>query len=356
MMSIAFKEGLKIPPPAMQRIVEGANSDIRQILNHIRMWSIGNNSLTFDQASTEADRAKKDVNIGIFDIPRLFFNGGEETRRYTYLDYNELFFQDYRMTPFFIHENYPRSRPMRAGNDQLKTLLSLSNAADSICFGDRVGTEIKMQNWSLLPTQAHFAGMMPGFYMRGGLSGMTTFPQVLGQTSKRNRCDGLLQDLLSHMVLQVSTDKRQLGMEYLPLLKHRLVDPMLTKENEGVQEVIQTMNQYDLQREDWDSIMELATYSTNTPAQLSTRTKSAFTRMYNKQAHMNPYATQSAAVKKSKKNVSSEENPESDGEDAGNDNDDDAMIKPNKKQAPRKQPASKKPSTSKTTKKTVKKK
>lgn len=31
MMSIAFKEGLKIPPPAMHEIILAANQDIRQV-------------------------------------------------------------------------------------------------------------------------------------------------------------------------------------------------------------------------------------------------------------------------------------------------------------------------------------
>ena len=31
MMSIAFKEGLKIPPQAMEQIIVGANQDVRQV-------------------------------------------------------------------------------------------------------------------------------------------------------------------------------------------------------------------------------------------------------------------------------------------------------------------------------------
>lgn len=31
MMSIAFKEGLKIPPQAMEQIILGANQDVRQV-------------------------------------------------------------------------------------------------------------------------------------------------------------------------------------------------------------------------------------------------------------------------------------------------------------------------------------
>lgn len=30
-MSIAFKEGLKIPPQAMEQIIIGANQDVRQV-------------------------------------------------------------------------------------------------------------------------------------------------------------------------------------------------------------------------------------------------------------------------------------------------------------------------------------
>ncbi|KAL5248432.1 hypothetical protein ACHWQZ_G017574 [Mnemiopsis leidyi] len=352
MMSIAFKEGLKVPPPAMQRIIEGANSDIRQILNHLAVWTAGSKTISYEQAGKEADTARKDMNIGIFDIPRLFFSNGEDTRKYTYADYNDLFFQDYSMTPFFIHENYPRSRPARAGNSELRSLISLSNAADSICEGDHVSATIKMQNWSLLPTQSHFSAIMPGFYMRGGLAGMTSFPQILGQTSKKNKCDGQLQDLLSHMVLHVSTDKRQLGMEYLPLLKSKLSKPLIEKESDGVPEVIETMNKYDLQRDDWDNIMELSTFSTrpNPASNLNTKTKSAFTRLFNKQNHMNPYALESAATKKKRvKAVHLEEGEERE-ESGGEGEAEDAMIKKpaaKTKKAAEKKPAAKKSASGK---------
>lgn len=39
MMSIAFKEGLKIPPPALNEVILASNQDIRQVLqqfiNHV---------------------------------------------------------------------------------------------------------------------------------------------------------------------------------------------------------------------------------------------------------------------------------------------------------------------------------
>lgn len=40
MMSIAFKEGLKIPPPAMQEIILAANQDIRQVSTHSALVTV----------------------------------------------------------------------------------------------------------------------------------------------------------------------------------------------------------------------------------------------------------------------------------------------------------------------------
>ena len=88
--------------------------------------------------------------MGIFDVARLFFTLGEETRKYNYLDYQELYFQvnfhklltmsfhyftqlnlilindiltsvilqDYSFCPMFVQENYPHSTPAKAkGNN-----------------------------------------------------------------------------------------------------------------------------------------------------------------------------------------------------------------------------------------------
>jgi len=321
----------------MQKIVESANCDIRQVLNHLCMWTASNKSISFDQAIGESERAKKDTKMGIFDVARLFFTLGEETRKYSYLDYQELYFQDYSFCPMFVQENYPLSSPAKAKGNNVQTLRCLSKAADSLCEGNMVEAAIRMENWSLLPTQAHFSAIMPGYYMRGGLRGMVQFPLMLGQMSKTKRCDSLLQELLNHMILSVNTDKRQLGMEYLPILKHKLSSPLIKKEVEGVQEVIDLMNHYDLLRDDWDTVMELGTFTNgNNPAlQISTKTKSAFTRTYNKQGHATPYAIATGPAKKKKAGGDDEQSGEEE-----EDTSLDAMIKAvQKKKAPAKRKA-----------------
>lgn len=109
MMSVAFKEGLKIPPPAMNEIILSANQDIRQVtirilnlnilcvgwfmctflskmslfgvcnsmhlcidqfltlfvqvLHNLSMWTAGEKNLTYDQAKKDSKNAKKDFKL-----------------------------------------------------------------------------------------------------------------------------------------------------------------------------------------------------------------------------------------------------------------------------------------------------
>lgn len=107
-MSVAFKEGLKIPPPAMNEIILSANQDIRQVtirilnlnillvglfmctslsnvslfgvcnsmhiciefltlfvqvLHNLSMWTAGEKNLTYDQAKKDSKNAKKDFKL-----------------------------------------------------------------------------------------------------------------------------------------------------------------------------------------------------------------------------------------------------------------------------------------------------
>lgn len=49
-MSIAFKEKLKIPPTAIDALVEGTRSDIRQIVNMLSAYKTTEGSMSYDQS------------------------------------------------------------------------------------------------------------------------------------------------------------------------------------------------------------------------------------------------------------------------------------------------------------------
>lgn len=48
-MSIAYRESIKLPPNVIDQLVEGTHADIRQIINMLSTYSTTQSSMTFDQ-------------------------------------------------------------------------------------------------------------------------------------------------------------------------------------------------------------------------------------------------------------------------------------------------------------------
>ncbi|NXA90318.1 RFC1 factor, partial [Melanocharis versteri] len=301
MMSIAFKEGLKIPPPAMQEIILAANQDIRQVLHNLNMWCAKDKSLTYDEARTDASRAKKDIKLGPFDVVRKVFATGDEAARMSLIDKSDLFFHDYSLAPLFVQENYVHVKPAAAGGNLKKHLVLLSRAADSICDGDIVDKQIRSkQNWNLLPTQAIYASVLPGELMRGYMSQFPVFPSWLGKFSSTGKHDRIIQELAMHMSLRTQTCKRTVNMEYLSYLRDALVQPLKDFGADGVQQAITFMDSYCLMKEDVENIMEISTWGGKPSpfSKLDPKVKAAFTRAYNKEAHLTPYSLSSVKASK----------------------------------------------------------
>ncbi|XP_015479279.1 replication factor C subunit 1 isoform X1 [Parus major] len=301
MMSIAFKEGLKIPPPAMQEIILAANQDIRQVLHNLNMWCAKDKSLTYDEAKTDASRAKKDIKLGPFDVVRKVFAAGEEAARMSLIDKSDLFFHDYSLAPLFVQENYVHVKPAAAGGNLKKHLVLLSRAADSICDGDIVDRQIRSkQNWNLLPTQAIYASVLPGELMRGYMSQFPVFPSWLGKFSSTGKHDRIIQELAMHMSLRTQTCKRTVNMEYLSYLRDALVQPLKDFGADGVQQAITFMDSYCLMKEDVENIMEISTLGGKPSpfSKLDPKVKAAFTRAYNKEVHLTPYSLSSVKASK----------------------------------------------------------
>ncbi|XP_040822182.1 replication factor C subunit 1 isoform X1 [Ochotona curzoniae] len=344
MMSIAFKEGLKIPPPAMNEIILGANQDIRQVLHNLSMWCARSKALTYDQAKADSHRAKKDIKLGPFDVARKVFAAGEETAHMSLADKSDLFFHDYSIAPLFVQENYVHVKPVAAGGDMKKHLMLLSRAADSICDGDLVDSQIRSkQNWSLLPTQAIYASVLPGELMRGYMTQFPTFPSWLGKYSSTGKHDRIVQDLALHMSLRTYSSKRTVNMDYLSHLRDALVQPLISQGVEGVQDVVALMDAYYLMKEDFESIMEISSWGgkPSSFSKLDPKVKAAFTRAYNKEAHLTPYSLQAVRASRHSLGASldseySEDVPEEDSQSDEKDQDaieTDAMIKKKTKSA-----------------------
>ncbi|TRY96810.1 hypothetical protein DNTS_016309 [Danionella cerebrum] len=302
MMSIAFKEGLKIPPPALNEVILASNQDIRQVLHNLSMWSAKDKVITYDQAKADANNAKKDMKLGPFDVCRKVFASGEETAHMSLIDKSDLFFHDYSLAPLFVQENYLHVRPAAAGGNLKNHLVLLSKTADSICDGDLVDKQIRSrQIWSLLPTQAIYASVLPGELMRGYMSQFPSFPSWLGKFSSTGKHSRIIQELASHMSLKTLSTKEAINLDYLPYLRSAILKPLQSHGSEGASESVQLMDDYDIVKEDVDSMMEISTWDGRADAysKLDSKVKAAFTRAYNKESHLTPYSLQ--VVKKSRK-------------------------------------------------------
>ena len=192
MMSMCFKEGLKILPNALEQMIIGANQDIRQIIHHLQAWFTTKKQLNYDEARNKAKSAKKDQKMGPFDACRTAFCVGEERRRLSMTDKLDLFFYDYSLMPLFMQENYLQTS-MNLGNNK-ETLAALSKAADSFVAADLSSKLIRSSNnWSLLPKVGMYSCVIPGELCQGGMGQFVSFPQWLGQNSKRSKNDRCLQ-------------------------------------------------------------------------------------------------------------------------------------------------------------------
>lgn len=110
MMSIAFKEGLEISPMTLSEIISGTGCDVRQSLNHLAMLIGSGRNPTPEDARKEAQKAKKDVVKGPWEVCRAVFTANEQ-KSMSLGDKANLFFYDYSLGPLYVQDNYLRVQP-----------------------------------------------------------------------------------------------------------------------------------------------------------------------------------------------------------------------------------------------------
>ncbi|KZV77014.1 DNA replication factor C, large subunit [Peniophora sp. CONT] len=305
-MTIAYKEKMKLPANVVDQLIQGVHSDIRQVLNMMSTWKLSSNTMDFDESKALSKMNEKYTVQSPFNIindilgPPLWAANSRKTLG----DKMELYFQDYSLVPLFMQENYLKTSPQRSrgldGPDKaMEDLKLMDKAASSISDGDLVDALIhgSEQHWTLMPTHAALSTVRPAsfIYGQGGGWGSDTpmsFPQWLGQNSKSNKLSRALGDVQIHMRLKVSGDKNEIRQAYIPALFPHIVQPLADEGSSAVEGVMETMDEYYLSREDWDTIVELGLgdfRDTVVLKKIPTATKTAFTKKYNSRDHPIPF-------------------------------------------------------------------
>ncbi|KAF6765286.1 purine nucleotide binding protein [Ephemerocybe angulata] len=304
-MTIVFKENLKIPANVVDQLITGAQSDIRQVLNMLSTWKLSNSTMSFDESKDIVKMNEKYQIMSPFDISSKFLGPGlfAPTTRATLGEKMEYYFQDFSLVPLFIQENYLKPTPSRLKNTfgvekTLKELQLMDSAASSISDGDLVDALIHgpEQHWSLMPLHAVCSTVRPAsaMYGTGAQYGGNpiTFPQWLGQNSKKNRLMRQLGDVQIRMRLKVSGDKTEIRQAYIPGMFPHIVKPLIDRGADSVDAVIEHMDKYFLSKEEWDTIVELGVGPNQDEMilkKIPTAAKSSFTRKYNAGDHPIPF-------------------------------------------------------------------
>ncbi|XP_058825424.1 replication factor C subunit 1 [Topomyia yanbarensis] len=316
MMSVCFKEGLKLAPGALEEIIAGTGGDIRQTLNHLAMYSAGKASglsLSLDKAKQGADSARKDVKLGPWEVIRKVFSA-EDHKNMSIHDKSDLFFHDYSLAPLFVQENYLKVTP-KVPKTQVMDQIALT--ADSLSRGDMVDRRIRSNMaWSLLPLQAMYTSVLPGEYMEGFFSGQINFPGWLGKNSKATKRKRLAQEIHDHTRTCTSGSRLSVRLDYAPYLLDAIVRPLKENGSDGVAESLGVIRDYHLLREDLESLVELTSWPKKKSPMESVdgKVKAALTRAYNKEIAPYSYSVVNA-VKKKKAEAAEEAAAEMYGED-----------------------------------------
>jgi replication factor C subunit 1 len=205
MMTICFREGVKIPTQVLDSLIEGSGADIRRIINMISTAKLDQQTMDYDQSKDMNKAWEKNIILKPWDLaskilsPSMFSAASKATLN----DKTELYFNDHEFSFLMLQENYLRPNPSLAsnyeGNERKLKLLELAdNAAESFSDGDLIDRMIHgtQQHWSLMPSHAVASFVRPASFMHGPMMEGITFTKWLGQNSKQGISEpGRLSDL-----------------------------------------------------------------------------------------------------------------------------------------------------------------
>ncbi len=193
LMTICYREGMKLPAPVLDALIEGSHSDIRQIINMISATKLDRQTMEFDDGKAMSKAWEKHIILKPWDIvgkilrPQMFAPSSKATLN----EKIELYFNDHEFSYLMLEENYLKTTPALAnsysGRERNLKLLELADkAASSISDGDLVDRMIHgtQQQWSLMPTHAVFSFVRPASYVYGNFNERVGFVSWLGQNSK----------------------------------------------------------------------------------------------------------------------------------------------------------------------------
>ena len=207
-MTICFREKLKVPPNVINALIEGSHADIRQVINMLSTAKLDQDAMDFDSGKEMSKSWEKHVILKPWDIVSKILGGGlfAPSSTTTLNEKIELYFNDHEFSSLMLQENYLGTNPMLSNTysgkeKNLKMLELADSAAESISDGDLVDRMIhgSQQQWALMPTHAVFSFVRPASFVAGSQAGIQTrFTSWLGNNSKLGIKTGIHRHIPRH--------------------------------------------------------------------------------------------------------------------------------------------------------------
>ncbi|CAJ1008916.1 Rad17 P-loop domain/ATPase family associated with various cellular activities (AAA) [Leishmania naiffi] len=310
---VLAREGISLSKPLLQDIIKTSGSDIRSMLNNLQLWCLRRISLEQRQLAECAAQSTKDSDAGLFDAAEYFLlQGTSRGERHSIAEMQARYYNA-DLVDMFVQENYLHYNPQLVdGRDWME---AVSQAATSISRADAAQRIMYYeQNWSVSRFHVLSSSIAPCVYTRGKYETFMTgqqkffdmqrpvkFPTWLGHNSSANKNRRLLRCVAmqaSHPAKGVSGNQEDVVADYMPHGWERpLTVPLATKGKDGIADVIASMDQYNLMRDDWDLVQTLPHYkhmqspsSMAPPVNIITAVKTAFTREFNKTHRFDSFA------------------------------------------------------------------
>jgi replication factor C subunit 1 len=288
-MTIAYREKLKIPPNVLNALIEGTGADIRQVVNMISTIKLDEADLDFSNAKEMSKAWEKHIVLKPWDISSKILGGAmfDKNSKSKLNDKIELYFNDHEFSSLMLQENYLKTNPVlanqfQAKDRQLKMLELAEKASESISDGDLVDRMIHgtQQQWSLMPTHAVFSFVRPASFVYGSLAyGNMGFTSWLGNNSKLGKLSRMVKEIQGHMRLRCSADRHEVRQQYVPMFWNKLPKRLEKQGKEAIPDMMELMDSYFLTKDDFDAIQELGVDTMNeSHVKIDSQVKSAFTK------------------------------------------------------------------------------
>ena len=252
-LSIATKEQIAITKIDLEKLCEENGNDIRSILNRLEFYRDGTMSADSNKDAT--------LRLDLFSATQKLMGN----KHIPLAAAEDLVYVDYFMVPLMVQEAY-----VAAAKGSLDDIVA---ASEFISDGDIIQRRImKTQDWSLLPHVVQTT-VSAARTVRGPAP-FQIFPQLLGKNSKKMKHMRLIEDLSRRQ----RHSSKTMRLDCAEWMNKILLTP-LKAEKPDIKGTIQRMLEMKITRDD---IVESVGDVLFTPIDLSTKTKTAFTREYNK--------------------------------------------------------------------------